>query len=50
MKAENFRRKFFASAIFFDDDFKFFEIITKRFTKIFDSFLFLDEKTIFVSQ
>ena len=50
MKAKDLGRKFFASAIFFDNDFKSFEIITKHFTKIFDSFLFLDEKTMFISQ
>ena len=43
MKAKNFRRKSFAFAIFF-------EVITKRFTKIFDSFFFSDEKTMSVSQ
>ena len=50
MKVKNFRRKFFASAISFDDNFKFFEIIIKRFTKIFDLFLFLNEKNMFISQ
>ena len=50
MKTKDFRRKSFASAISFDESFKSFEVITKRFTKILDLFLFSDKKTMFVSQ
>ena len=45
MKAKNFRRKAFAFALAIS-----FEVITKRFTKILDSFLFSDEKTMSVLQ
>ena len=43
MTAKDFRRKAFAFAISF-------EVITKRFTKIFHSSLFSDKKTMSVSQ